>query len=791
MNLAGRRDKLLGIVFALLGLVVLALAGYITYLKWRSPVLDFTLARYNSNEVYETVRGGRAEAAGLRTRDLIRSVDGVPFAGWGRVSWGPTMRLGIERDGLEFSLPIAPVPMARIALWQTMGFVALLTIFWVITSLLLIRRFQQMQVRLLFLLGQTITLLTAQSTPYPWPIPDWLLILSALCFHLMIFLFLHLHLVFPVLIGARCQRRGLLAIALAIALGLTVFYLFQADLGLKLSNLYSILTITMTVVVMGYVYRRRAIAADRRRLRLVILITILCMALIIFGLALPNIWGQRPLILSWQLGLLLSVIPLTYLYATARHNLFGIDRLLNHTLVYVILSTGLLALYLGPVLLLYRFLPGGVLLQAIVITGLTMLAGLSFNWARAQAQQLVDRLFYGGWYNYPSVVGTISNILARTIEREQLIDALTRQAPAMMHLRGGQLWIGEQGSGEQGSPAHPPAHLQAALPAHPSTNSPTCQAASLQFPLAFQGQTKGLWRVEPRLDGDDFAATDQRILHTLARQAETALGNVLMIEALRQQLDEIRASRETLRQAQRQLLRSREKERAHLARELHDGPLQSLVGLNLQLGLLAASPDPSNTPPADTLREMRVEVQALLFEMGQVCAELRPSRLDILGLSAALRDLAKDWSVLRNIVTHLDLPPDPALHSLPGQVTINLYRVTQEALANVARHALAQQVTLTLTHQAHRLTLTIQDDGCGFVLQAPAELAAQGHFGLLGMQERIDLIGGQLIVKSFPNQGTVVQVIWHDPTLEARHVIDNHLYLKYNGIAYDNRRYCR
>lgn len=110
--------------------------------------------------------------------------------------------------------------------------------------------------------------------------------------------------------------------------------------------------------------------------------------------------------------------------------------------------------------------------------------------------------------------------------------------------------------------------------------------ATLNFPLAFQGETRAVWRVRAHRDGEDFTDADRRILTTLARQAETALGNVLLVETLRAQLDEIRASRATLAQMQRQLLRSREEERARLARELHDGPLQDLVGLNLQLGLL-------------------------------------------------------------------------------------------------------------------------------------------------------------------------------------------------------------
>jgi signal transduction histidine kinase len=158
---------------------------------------------------------------------------------------------------------------------------------------------------------------------------------------------------------------------------------------------------------------------------------------------------------------------------------------------------------------------------------------------------------------------------------------------------------------------------------------------------------------------------------------------------------------------------------------------------------------------------MRAEVRRLLAELRQVCAELRPPMLDTLGLGAALRALAEEWSAQTGAAIQLELPADTALRSLPGEVAVNLYRIAQEALSNVAHHAAARQVTLSLAWEAGRLTLTIRDDGQGFVLpEKPHDLTAQSRFGLIGMQERAELIGGRLVVASSPGRGTTVQASW-------------------------------
>jgi signal transduction histidine kinase len=385
-----------------------------------------------------------------------------------------------------------------------------------------------------------------------------------------------------------------------------------------------------------------------------------------------------------------------------------------------------------------------MLAQMMAAAGLTLLVGAAFSWTRERVQRWVDRLFYGGWYDYPGVVETVSDALSRSIERRQVVEVLTHQVPVLMQMSSARLWIGSLDD-------TPPV----------VSGSP-----DLRFIFHLQEQRRGVWTVSQHSNGEDFTESDRRILATLAHQAEIALNNVLLVEALRRQIEEIRASRAALALTQRQLLRSREEERARLARDLHDSPIQALVGMNLQLGLLLTPTSSKGKSEGESalrqaLQDMRSQVRSLLSELRQMCTDLRPPTLDTLGLGAALRILADDWSGQTGVTVHLDLPADVSLRPLPDEAAVNLYRVAQEALANVARHAAARQVTLRLAWQGDCLALSIRDDGRGFALpKALRNLVEQGHFGLVGMQERVELIGGQLSIESTPGRGATILVTW-------------------------------
>lgn len=729
-------------VYALLTLVVPLFAGYDLHFQRTTGALDFSIDR-ETGMVTRVAQHSFGDWAGLKAGDVIVSVEGTPFAEWQTTAPG-NYPMQIERRGRRLTLELFVVPLSKINRLPLINGVLTALVLWGVGTVLLWRRFRRADVRIFFLLAQVAAVaalfLVAHPTGLRMP---WMTRLSVLCFQIGASLLLHHVVTFPVWLGDPRQRR--IGLALIYTATLIVAVGTWLDIWYRLGLLYSALEVLVALGLLIYVYARRASPDQRRRLRL-ILFGIVVTGLAIIGFyILPSILGFPIVLPSWMAGPFLILAPLSYLVATVRHNLFEIDRLLNRAVVYGLLSLGILLLYLGPFLLIYRFLPGDPMAQLMVVSALTLLVGLAFDWSKIRVQRLVDRVFYGGWYDYPGVVETVSAELAGSIDREQLIAVLTDRVPALMRLESGQLWIGEAMAEMEPDPDRP----------------------HLWFDLAFEGQLAAVWVVGRHRDGEDFTAADRRILGTLADQAEIALSNVLLVEALRQRLDEIRASRESLAQAQHRLLRSREEERARLARELHDSPIQSLVGLNLQLGLLlnaASSGDEANPALAQELGAMRAEVRALLTELRAVCAELRPPMLDTLGLGAALRALTEEWSAQTGIPVDLELPPDSRLSALPDEVTVNLYRVAQEALANVARHAEADAVLVQLTAEEDLVTLTIQDDGRGFL--APAnleELSAEGHFGLTGIQERVDLIGGTLEIASAPDQGTTLRVRWIPP----------------------------
>jgi signal transduction histidine kinase len=735
----GHWDSLWFGLFVLLSLIVPALVGCDVYAQWSTPTMDFYMDGWGSAVVHSVVPGGQAESAGLRAGDVILTVDGVPFEHWYSPRLGRIHVLKIERRGEQITLAVPSVRVLQVSFSPLGSAIVVALTFWGVGTLLLWRRFWQSDIRMLFFLSQIIAIALLFPLSYldPWEPPLWMLALSVASLVLTAPLFFHYVVTYPLRLGSRLQRRWGLLLLYGSAPVAFWGWLSGGSLGMQAGALYSSLVVAAAIAVTVYVYQYRATPDERRRSRLIVFGVLLAGLPPILLYLLPVIVRSPRFIPEWAAGLFLIIAPLSIFYATLRHNLFGIDRLINRALVYVLLSLGVFTLYLGPYLLLFRILPDDLLLQMVIVSGLTLWVGWTFDWMRTRVQRLVDRFFYGGWYDYPVVVETISDALVRSTERKIIFDVLTHQVPDLMQLSNACLWIGES---------------KATFPAVPPSQA--------RFRFKFQSDVPAQWTVGPHRDGDDLSDMDHRILNTLAHQAEVALDNVLLIEALRHRLDEIQASREALAQTQHRLLRSREDERARLARDLHDSPIQSLVGLNIQLGLLLSS---RGLAPAlvGTLTEMRAEVRRLSMELRQVCAELRPPMLDTLGLGAALRAYAEEWSGQYNIETRLAFPPDATLRSLPGEVAVNIYRVAQEALTNVGKHAEARLVNICLAWEEGKLKMSILDDGRGFdIAEAVHGSKAQGHFGLAGMQERVDLIGGQWSLKSVPGEGTTVQVTW-------------------------------
>ena len=210
---------------------------------------------------------------------------------------------------------------------------------------------------------------------------------------------------------------------------------------------------------------------------------------------------------------------------------------------------------------------------------------------------------------------------------------------------------------------------------------------------------------------------------------------------------------ERLQVLSRRVVEVQEEERRHLARELHDeiGQVLSAIGVNLHAvrGVCAAAAWPR-------LDECLGIVDRAVQQVRNLALDLRPSMLDDLGLAAALRWLVDRQAERAGLVAHFVVQSSGA--QLSPDLATACYRVAQEALTNVVRHARARQVWVDLQQGEEEVYLVIRDDGVGFDPGEARQRAARGEsLGLLGIQERVGLLGGRVAVESEPGRGTTIR----------------------------------
>ncbi len=277
-------------------------------------------------------------------------------------------------------------------------------------------------------------------------------------------------------------------------------------------------------------------------------------------------------------------------------------------------------------------------------------------------------------------------------------------------------------------------------------------------------------RLRARLRRDGFSPpVEMELLHTDQRRvpiraAMTRLGEpgeacLCLIE----DMTEVAEAHAEAQHLTRRLMQTQERERLQLARELHDQVGQSLTALRLQLDAVAS---PQSRPTRLRLaRDAKAVVDELLERVQELSLNLRPPLLDQLGLVAALRGCLRTFRRSSGLVTRLEADPQPP--ELPAEVASASFRIAQEALTNVVRHACATSVSLVVRFRAGGLDLRVCDDGQGFDLaRLRGGPGRRDCLGLLGMEERASLVGGTLQIRSSPGRGTKVHArlpITHRP----------------------------
>jgi PAS domain S-box-containing protein len=247
-----------------------------------------------------------------------------------------------------------------------------------------------------------------------------------------------------------------------------------------------------------------------------------------------------------------------------------------------------------------------------------------------------------------------------------------------------------------------------------------------------------------------FGDTRLQLLVSIGSQLAVAIENATLYEAVRRKEE---ASSTFLRQ----YIAAQEEERKRIARELHDEPAQLITGLALAIETASQMAANQNGDLRRALASANALTERVSTEIGRIIRDLRPTLLDDLGLLEALEFYAD--TRLRPLGIQVTSETVGTDGRLSPELETALFRVAQEGMSNIARHARAENVSLTLEFQDEFVAVDIEDDGQGFDVEATFARGQDGSpFGLMGMRERVDLLNGRLVVESRPGDGTSVRV---------------------------------
>lgn len=478
------------------------------------------------------------------------------------------------------------------------------------------------------------------------------------------------------------------------------------------------------LAILGLVSNYRNIRHDttaRLQARWVVLGLSITCGLFLMLTVLPKLVLGYPQLDRTRFGLLTLPVPVCMGVAILRYHLFDLDLIINRALVYTALSAITMGMYIAIVGALgMAFEASGSPLAFFLATGVV---AVLFQPIRERLQRGVNRLMYGERDDPYAVLAQLGQRLETTLAPDAVLPTIVETIARALKLPYVALAVPTSEGNLQ---------TVAEFRQSPSANE---APAELKLPLTYQGEMVGQLGLAPRAPGESFSFADRRLLDDLARRAGAAVYAVGL-------------SRDLQRSRERLVL-AREEERRRLRRDLHDDLAPTLASLGLTAST-AADLIPTDPATATMLvQELHAEIRAAVGNIRRLVYDLRPPTLDELGLLAAVRERAAHYSnapggLRVTVEASAEFPP------LPAAVEVAVYRIVQEALENVARHAQARHCSIRFVYD-DALEIQVNDDGIGLPLHLKPGV------GLRSMRERAAELGGSCAIERGANGGTIVR----------------------------------
>lgn len=501
-----------------------------------------------------------------------------------------------------------------------------------------------------------------------------------------------------------------------------------------LSPPYTLVRITFygsLALALLYRYRRRATPLQRQQIKWVVFTAAIVVgAVSLYNLGLNVLPSYFPalsvspqlhqLASALALRLLSVLIPLSIGVALLRYRLWDIDILINRTLVYGVLTLSTVALYILIVVGL------GTLLQAKGNLGLALLAtglvAVLFQPLRTRLQRAVNQLIYGERDDPYRVISRLGQRLEAALAPETVLPTIVETVAQALRLPYAAITL------QQGEEVLTAASYGSA------------RGELVRLPLVYQHEQVGELVLAPRAAGERFSPADRALLEDLARQAGMAAHAVRLTADLKRLTVDLQRERE-------RLVTAREEERRRLRRDLHDGLGPTLATITVKAEAASDAITVEPTQARRLLEDLIGQAQTAISDIRRLVYNLRPPALDDLGLVAAIRAQALHYDLPG---LHVSIEAPMPLPEQSAAVEVAAYRIVQEALTNVVRHANARSCLIRLTCDG-ALLLEITDDGCGIAASRRAGV------GLRSMRERAEEVGGTCVVEALPDKGTRVR----------------------------------